>query len=671
MTLRGFALPRLIKWLLLNAALILVLMTLYRLFLYLRFRPSGMPISGKSFLLGLRYDARVAAVILLPVFLLASVKYFSPARYVLARRIWLIYLKTALVLLLLFFAADYQWYVYRNVRLDAEMISYMEDAGISLKMVWQSYPVIKILLLMAVFIFVIHFTISRIYRSFYAKMDPVTAKKKRLPAGILFFLLLALVVYGRIGQFPLRWSDAASLNNDFKANMALNPVQSFFSSLKFRNEKPNVPLVKELTPLLSRNLQLPLRADTLQSFDRRLPAADSGRERPNVVVVLCESFSWYKTSMAGNPLNPTPYFDSLRRHGAFFTRCFSPAYGTARGVWATLTGIPDVTFIKTASRNPRAVDQHTIVNDFKGYEKFYFIGGSASWANIRGLIKNNIEGLKLYEEQDYSSPKVDVWGISDHDLFMESDKVLRQQRQPFFAVIQTANNHRPYTIPRADAAAMGLERKPLDSLLKYGFNVERDADKTNGELNAMRYMDYCIRRFMETARQQPYFSNTVFLFIGDHGIRGNGGPLVPQAFTDKGLTCQHVPMLVYAPGRVAPVQHDFACSQVDVLPTVAGLAGIGYRNTTLGRDLFAVARDSSAPKFAFILDFDTKTCGIVEGDYYYLRDIKGKKEEMVYIGNGPAPASAPAGFDYKGMTNAVYETSRWWLFNNKKPAVVN
>src|SRR6185369_14031736 len=105
----------------------------------------------------------------------------------------------------------------------------------------------------------------------------------------------------------------------------------------------------------------------------------------NVVLVICESFSVYKSSMWGNKLNTTPFFDSISRQGIFFDRCFTPSFGTARGVWATLTGIPDVQLTQTASRNPSIVDQHILINDFTGHDKYYFLGGSTSWANIRGV----------------------------------------------------------------------------------------------------------------------------------------------------------------------------------------------------------------------------------------------------------------------------------------------
>jgi phosphoglycerol transferase MdoB-like AlkP superfamily enzyme len=663
-------LPRLVKYTLLNAGFILFLLTVYRLFLYGKFKPSGIPFSGKALFLGLRYDLRVAAVIMLPVFLLASVNKLSPFYSNWNQKGWGFYLKSMLFLLVLFFAFDYQYYAYRSTRLDAEVLGYAQDAGISMKMVWQSYPVVKITLLLILICIAIHFVVNKLYKLSLSKFEEIKPFKSRLASGISLFLLFAFFIYGRIGKnlFPLRWNDAFSLNNDFKANMALNPVQSFFSSLRFMNVQPNEQKVKQYHPIMASLLQLPVRDSALLTLERRVAAtADSAAaDRSNVVVVLCESYSYYKSSMAGNPLNPSPFFDSLSRQGVFFSRCFTPAYGTAKGVWALLTGVPDVTPVKTASRNLRAVDQHVIMNDFKGYDKFYFIGGSASWANIRAVIKNNVDGLKLYEEEDYSSPGVDTWGISDRNLFKEANKVFTQQQKPFFAVIQTANNHRPYTIPAADAAEMGLKDAPLDSLLKYGYNVERDKDKTNEEYNAMRYMDFCIRDFIKNAQQQPYFKNTIFLFIGDHGIRGDGGSMVPKAYSDKGLTCEHVPLLIYAPGRLVPARHDFVCSQVDVLPTIAGLAGVGYRNTTLGRDLLAIAKDSTAPKFAFIYDSDTRSYGVIHEDYFYTRQVKGSKEEMVYVGTANPPAAPPAAFDYKAAATAIYETAIWWFFNNKK-----
>ena len=177
----------------------------------------------------------------------------------------------------------------------------------------------------------------------------------------------------------------------------------------------------------------------------------------------------------------------MKKQGVYFNRAFSPAYGTARGVWAILTGTPDILEGKTSSRNPLAVDQHTILSEFKIFEKYYFLGGSTSWANIRGVLNNNITDLTIYEQGKYQSSEINVWGISDKNLFMEANKTLSSNVKPFFAIIQTADIHRPYTIPAADLKLFHQKTVANDSLLKFGF-------ENNDEYNAFRYTDFCIEQ---------------------------------------------------------------------------------------------------------------------------------------------------------------------------------
>jgi membrane-anchored protein YejM (alkaline phosphatase superfamily) len=315
----------------------------------------------------------------------------------------------------------------------------------------------------------------------------------------------------------------------------------------------------------------------------------------------------------------------------------------------------------TASRNPLLVDQHTIINDFTNHEKLYFLGGSTSWANIRGLLTNNISGLHLYEEEDYTAPKIDVWGISDKNLFLEANKVLAAQQKPFFAVIQTADNHRPYTIPEEDLAEFKKIEVPLDSLKKFGF-------ESLEEMNAFRYTDFCFQKFMKAASNEKYFSNTVFVFIGDHGIPGDATAMFPKAWTDQRLAVEHVPLLYYAPGRVAPARSNKICSQVDVLPTIAGILNIPYINTTLGRDL---TDTTLTDHMAFIFDPDYSQTGVIREGFFYRRQLKTGKEEIVSILNNDDPQSNPE--VSKMMTensiiaDALYQASKYMLLNNKKP----
>jgi phosphoglycerol transferase MdoB-like AlkP superfamily enzyme len=369
--------------------------------------------------------------------------------------------------------------------------------------------------------------------------------------------------------------------------------------------------------------------------------------------------------MYGNLLNTTPFFDSLCRNGIFFERCFTPAFGTARGVWATITGIPDVEPAKTASRNPAAVDQHSIINDFKSHNKFYFLGGSTTWANIRGVLTNNIEGLKIVEEDNFDAGTVDVWGISDKDLFLAANKEMANQKnKPFFTIIQTAGNHRPYTIPSEDLGEFKLKKYPADTLRKYGFS-------SNEELNAFRYSDFCFKKYFDAASKEKYFGNTIFIFVGDHGLRGDIGPLFPQSFTKQGFGAEHVPLLFYCPGKLQPKRIADVCSQLDILPSAAYLARQSYSNTTLGRNLFESS--DNREHFAFIADPDTRFIGLVSNQFYYGRNLgTGLKEFVSVVNNDPVPVNAQTDSirNYmESLTEAWYHTSLYLLLNNKKKKI--
>ena len=560
------------------------------------------------------------------------------------------------------YVSDLEYFDYRHERLNAGAMNYLSDAKISMNMVWETYPVFTLLFLVIIGTAVIYWLILRWFKKTQFTNYNAHAVTKFI-IGFLFALLLGLGVFGRLNQYPLRWSDAFSFDDNFKANLSLNPVQSFLSTLKFRNSTYNIARVKEYYPLMAQYLNVTTPDSATLNY-QRIYKASASPNHPNVVVVICESFSAYKSSMWGNPLNTTPFFNTMCNDGIFFDRCFTPSYGTARGVWAVITGIPDVEYPTTSSRNPAYVDQHSIINDYKGYQKFYFIGGSSSWANIRGLLTNNLDSLHLYEQEDYQSKPIDVWGISDKNLFLEANAVLSKQAHPFFAVIQTADNHRPYTIPEEDRKEFVSKNYPIDSLKKYGF-------QSNDELNAFRYTDFSFQKFIEAAKKESYFNNTIFVFVGDHGIRGDAGNMFPQAWEADGLTTQHVPLLFYSPSLLAPQRIDKTCSQLDLIPSVTSLAKIPFTNTTLGKNLFDTLQNNVRFKnAAFLFDPESKQIGMVTDEYCYVNNLlSGREDFRSSKNNDPLPQTPEIAADKKALqqlTQAYYETAKYMLLNNKK-----
>ena len=652
--------PKLLRWILITGFFLLVGMFLYRFLFFYTYSKPGRPLPGSAILLGLRYDARYVAGLCLAMLLLSLVPFLNPFRNRMAQKIWPFVLTLVFLVFLVVYIADFYHYDYLQERLNASVLNYLEDAAISFGMMRQSYPLVTIAVVLIIVLAAFYWWAKRLIHSINKKESTVARKNLKwffIPAVLIFGAL----IFGRLNQYPLRWSDAFSLGDDFKAHTALNPFQSFLSSLKFKNSSYNLKKVRAYYPEMARYFGVDHPSIDSLSFTRTVAFNDSVSSKTNVVVIICESFSAYKSSMFGNRLNPTPFFNDLSKQGVFFERCFTPAFGTARGVWATITGIPDVQNPTTSSRNPAAVNQHSIINDFKGYDKFYFLGGSTTWANIRGVLNNNIDGLKIFEEDSFDAGTVDVWGISDKDLFLAANKEFSQQTKPFIAVIQTAGNHRPYTIPSKDLPEFTMANFPEDSLRNNSFI-------SNAELNAFRYADFSMQKFIEAAKKEKYFSNTVFVFVGDHGLRGDAGSNFPASFTKQGIGAEHVPLLFYAPGMLQPAVIRNVCSQLDVLPSAAYIARQNHTNTTMGKNLFDT-RDSSE-RFAFIADPNTFNVGLVTNEYYWGRNIHTKEKFFVSVLNNQpvpgTPATDSAAAKLERLTDAWYETSKYLLLNNKK-----
>ena len=652
--------PKTVQWIVQLFLIYLLIFTAFRVATVFFFKPAALKLYHllPSFWLGLKYDLRWIAFILFPIAFLSLFKRLSPFNSEKAKTFWTGYLGIITLLVLFFYGADFGQFAYVNARLNADALIFAEDPKESLQMVWQSYPVIWILIGLVGAVMMIIWMFRKTHVGVEGKNSHIHKFTYRRRWHFASLLVLGWFMYGFFTFYPLNFFRAFNLNDAFKSNLALNPLQNFFTTLRFRDPDYHTR-AEEYFPVMKKFLNIDRYGVQKNSYLRvKTPDSKALESQPNIVLIICESFSMYKSSMSGNPLNATPFFNELTQKGIFFERCFSPSFGTARGVFATITGIPDVQLGKFATRNEATVNQKTIINDLEGYEKMYFIGGRSQFNNIQGLIKN-INGVKVFEEGSYASPKESVWGISDKNLFLEANAFMSKQKQPFFSIIQTADNHRPFNIPEADSGFVQQEW-PIDTLKKYGFESSK-------EFNAFAYADYSIRSFITAAQKESYFTNTIFVFVGDHGVEGNASAMYPNAWTEQRLSEEHVPLLLFAPSLLSPQLRTETVSQIDVLPTIAGLLQQPYSNGTLGRDLLDPLKKDHA---AFIIYHAPGWIGVVNNDYFFRKNIRINKEELVPIKRNLPPLSVVQEKNIRKelstLTSAMYETARWMLVNNQK-----
>jgi phosphoglycerol transferase MdoB-like AlkP superfamily enzyme len=625
--------------------------------------------------IGAKFDLRIALFACLPVILLPGLPWLEKRP---GLRPWAAaWYALAMTAICIAYAVDFGFFFYLRHRVDVTLFELLPDVFISASMVWQTYPVLRIALALALVALMFRRIMLRLLRRHVP--SGMLGARRRAAWTLGLVAALFLTGYGQISAslFPLRWSNAYFSPNATLVILALNPVQNIYDAwVSLQTIPPDIQAAREAYPRIASWLGVQNPDAARLDYWRFAPGPRPSPKR-NVVILLMESLGTPRTSLASGlfepdykphglpdtgPDDPTPNLRRLVEQSIYFPWFFAPTRTTARAIFTTLTGIPDVNRSGgTSSRNPAMVDQFSIISEFSGYDLSYMIGGSASWANIRGLLTHNIPGLNLREEDAWKAPNVDVWGISDLALLLESIDYYDTRETPFFSIIQTAGFHRPWTIPEDNAGF--APRRVDDAVLRYyGYeNVD--------EYNSMRFADHALGEFFRAAAARPWFRDTVFLVMGDHGLN-MASDNVPPGYLACLLQSNHVPMLIHAPGLLAPAVLGLPCGQTDVLPTLAALAGIRFRNHGLGRDLLDPARLEAADQgreFLFLGGDTEKTLRLVMDGYGYFANESG--ESLFRLRGGSdnlAQTEAGRAQSMGRIARDVFHTAKYMLFNNKK-----
>ncbi len=511
---------------------------------------------------GLLFDLYVNSWMLLLPALLLSVRFAVGSRDArlarAARWAW----TTAALVALFCACADIPFYAYTNMRLTDLALSTAQTVKQSLKELVSTPPY---LMALAAFIMLAVLTV-RITGRWFRWLDgeeplaPPTLRWSLMP------LLLLPLVAGARGTWdpdeaPLTGEDAYFSQTPFLNQLGTNAVFSIVESLG--NDR--VRYMSGNEAVANARAYLGIAEQRYASPFARAVEFDAPARRMNVVLILVESLSANRLARFGHPKRLMPFLESLMDSSLVHERFYAAGMRTCNGVFSSLYGLPSIG-ARHPLAHPAMVAQrfHGLPGLLRdaGYSTSFLYPGDAAFDNMGAfLLANGIE--RFISEADFadSLPR-NSWGVTDRALYQKAlehlDSLGRDTERPFFAALLTISSHKGYNVP-GDIA---------------GSTPTSEA----GDERIYEYADRAMAAFFAAARGRAWFGSTVFVLLGDHGQRFDPLHEVPLAY-------HHVPLVLHAPGSIAPGALSGFGTQVDLPETILGLLRIAHVNNSLGDDL--------------------------------------------------------------------------------------
>ena len=328
------------------------------------------------------------------------------------------------------------------------------------------------------------------------------------------------------------------------------------------------------------------------SLQRRIPG-DLARPKLNVCVLLEESLgseffgALGRKTKKGKPDTLTPRMDRLmNEEGLVFDHIYADGNRTIRGFEGVFSSFPPLPGDSILARD-RTENVETLARVLKrdGYQSLFLYGGHGTFDFIRSYVVPN-GWDRLIEQGDFAKPVfTTAWGVSDEDLYnrgLAEMRAMHQSGQPFLVSFMTVSNHLPFSYPPGRIAEDPAARS---------------------RKHAVKYADWALGDFFEKAKQEPFWKDTVFVVVADHGARVYGSQTIP-------LKSYEITLVVLGPAAVPQARRVGALGcQLDVAPTVLGLIGRPYDSLFFGRDLL---REGSGP--GRVLMHHNRSIGIYEAD---------------------------------------------------------
>ncbi|MBO7490738.1 MAG: sulfatase-like hydrolase/transferase [Bacteroidales bacterium] len=296
----------------------------------------------------------------------------------------------------------------------------------------------------------------------------------------------------------------------------------------------------------------------------------------NVVILIVESFGREYIGFYNDGRGYTPFVDSLLANSLTWQQTYANGRKSIDAMPSILSSIPmfvEPFFVTNYSLNKVSGIATELASE--GYNSAFFHGADNNSMGFQAFARAT--GFEQYygREEYCKDGRFDgnkdwdgSWAIWDDPFLQFYALTMNDIEQPFVTAIFTASSHHPFAIPKGTEA-----RYPEGTLAIH---------------KCIRYTDDALRHFFQTASQQPWFKNTIFILTSDHTNMSE----YDQYRNAIGQFC--APILIYDPSGELPrgVMPGVA-QQIDIMPTLLSILGHQRPFIAFGKDLLNTHPDSS------------------------------------------------------------------------------
>lgn len=425
-----------------------------------------------------------------------------------------------------------------------------------------------------------------------------------LPSSILYLTSFLVLARGGFQQIPINVDSAYFSKNSRINDLSVNSTYYFGNSylLFKRNDLENH------LPKMSPNTAQ-LITDSLYSFQRNHQNYILNDTKPNIVFIILESWSASVIGSMSETKGITPNFDKLAKNGFLFQNIYATNTTSEIGNTSIFSGypaLPEIAISLEPEKNRKLLSINQVLKK-DGYSSHYLFSGDLKYGNIQGYLSQH-DFDELADEQDFPSHLTKgKLNYFDEDLYDLFHKKINKTKEPFMHCAFTGSTHSPFDYPK---------RK----------GWQKWKGKEEDYMNSVYYADQALGQFFERAKKEPWYKNTIFVLVADHGHHSHTISSPNQSLFFR------IPLLIFG----EPLKAEHRGRQTEIIGSQSDIAATLLYQLRKSNKGFIFSKDLLSPNVkSFAFHATIRGYGFVseKGSCLYNLDSKRYLENFYDVSN--------------------------------------